>query len=330
MDKFVIKGGKPLKGEVTISGAKNAALAIIPACILVEGPCCIENIPRIDDVYLILEILEKMGASVKHISETTVCIDCTTMTATTTPSHLARKMRASYYTLGALLGRFSRAQVDLPGGCNFGSVRPIDQHIKGLEALGASIRVEYGMIYASAQKMHGAEIYLDIESVGATINIMLAAAKAEGMTIIENAAKEPHIVDLANFLNSMGANIMGAGTDVIKIRGVKTLRGGGTYSIIPDQIEGRHIHDRGCDHRRRSAGEKRHSQASGLHIRKTHRGGRIRHGIRRFRIDQSRGPAAESECKNLSLSRLPDRYAAADVHAALPCGGNEHRYGNGI
>ena len=237
MDKFVIKGGKPLKGEVTISGAKNAALAIIPACILVEGPCCIENIPRIDDVYLILEILEKMGASVKHISETTVCIDCTTMTATTTPSHLARKMRASYYTLGALLGRFSRAQVDLPGGCNFGSVRPIDQHIKGLEALGASIRVEYGMIYASAQKMHGAEIYLDIESVGATINIMLAAAKAEGMTIIENAAKEPHIVDLANFLNSMGANIMGAGTDVIKIRGVKTLRGGGTYSIIPDQIE---------------------------------------------------------------------------------------------
>lgn len=210
MDKFVIKGGKPLKGEVTISGAKNAALAIIPACILVEGPCCIENIPRIDDVYLILEILEKMGASVKHISETTVCIDCTTMTATTTPSHLARKMRASYYTLGALLGRFSRAQVDLPGGCNFGSVRPIDQHIKGLEALGASIRVEYGMIYASAQKMHGAEIYLDIESVGATINIMLAAAKAEGMTIIENAAKEPHIVDLANFLNSMGANIMGA------------------------------------------------------------------------------------------------------------------------
>lgn len=236
MGKFVINGKTPLKGEVTISGAKNAAVAIIPATILVKGPCRIENIPKIDDVYLILEILEKMGASVVFIDDTTVEIDCTNMSITTTPSHLARKMRASYYILGALLGRFCRAQVDLPGGCNFGGVRPIDQHIKGLEALGCDIKVEYGMIYGTAKKLTASEIYLDIVSVGATINIMLAASMAEGITVIENAAKEPHIVDLANFLNSMGANVKGAGTDVIKIKGVEHLHGG-SYSIIPDQIE---------------------------------------------------------------------------------------------
>ena len=236
MGKYIIKGGKPLHGSVTISGAKNAAVAIIPAAILVDGVCRIENIPGISDVKLILQILEKMGASVKYIDETTVDVDCSAMTITTTPGALCRKMRASYYILGALLGRFKRAQVDLPGGCNFGGARPIDQHIKGFEALGASVKVEYGMVSANAQELKGTEIYLDVVSVGATINIILAACKAKGTTVIENAAREPHIVDLANFLNSMGADIRGAGTNVIKVKGVERLYGG-TYTIIPDQIE---------------------------------------------------------------------------------------------
>ena len=236
MGKYIIKGGKPLHGSVTVSGAKNAAVAIIPAAILVDGTCRIENIPGISDVKLILKILEKMGAAVKYIDETTVDVDCSAMTITATPGALCRKMRASYYILGALLGRFGRAQVDLPGGCNFGGARPIDQHIKGFEALGASVKVEYGMVTANAQELKGTEIYLDVVSVGATINIILAACKAKGTTVIENAAREPHIVDLANYLNSMGADVRGAGTDVIKIRGVEQLHGC-TYSIIPDQIE---------------------------------------------------------------------------------------------
>ncbi len=236
MDKYIIKGAKPLKGEVTISGAKNAAVAIIPAAVLVEGTCRIENIPKISDVYLILDIIKRMGASVEFVDETTVDIDCSNMTITTTPGNLCRKMRASYYILGSLLGRFNRAQVDLPGGCNFGGARPIDQHIKGFEALGAEIKVEYGMVTGKAEKLVGTDIYLDIASVGATINIMLAACLANGTTIIENAAREPHVVDVANFLNSMGADVKGAGTNVIKIKGVKKLHGG-FYSIIPDQIE---------------------------------------------------------------------------------------------
>ena len=236
MDRFVIHGGKPLSGEVVISGAKNAAVAIIPAAILVDGVCRIENIPKINDVYLIMDIMRKMGAKIDFIDDTTIEADCTGMRATRTPSNLARKMRASYYLLGALLGRFRRAEVDLPGGCNFGGVRPIDLHVKGFRALGADVKEEYGMVMASAEKLVGTNIYLDQVSVGATINIMLAASKAEGTTIIENAAKEPHIVDLANFLNSMGANVRGAGTDSIKIRGVRRLTGG-MYSIIPDQIE---------------------------------------------------------------------------------------------
>ncbi len=236
MDRFIIKGGKPLTGEVVISGAKNAAVAIIPAAILVDGVCRIENIPKINDVYLIIDIMRKMGARIDFIDETTIEADCTGMAITQTPSNLARKMRASYYLLGALLGQFRRAEVDLPGGCNFGGVRPIDLHVKGFRALGADIKEEYGMVTAKADRLIGTEIYLDQVSVGATINIMLAAAKAEGMTIIENAAKEPHIVDLANFLNSMGAMVKGAGTDTIKIRGVQHMQGG-VYSIIPDQIE---------------------------------------------------------------------------------------------
>ena len=237
MEKFVVSGGKPLFGEVNISGAKNAAVAIIPAVILCDEPCQIENIPNISDVSLISRILEQMGATVRRINKSSLYIDPTTIRTCNAVTDLVRGMRASYYLLGALLGRYGKAKVALPGGCNFG-VRPIDQHLKGFEALGAETRlVDGGIIEAECESLlMGTHVYLDVVSVGATMNIMLAACKAQGQTIIENAAKEPHIVDLANFLNSMGADIRGAGTDVIKIRGVGYLHGV-TYSIIPDQIE---------------------------------------------------------------------------------------------
>ena len=237
MTKYVIRGGKPLYGTVDISGAKNAAVAILPAALLVTGTCRIENLPQISDVTLILNILQELGADVRTINKTTVEIDCTHIRNAQVPEALARKIRASYYLIGALLGRFGSAQVPPPGGCDFGG-RPIDQHIKGFAAMGADVDVKGGLIHAVAKggRMVGTTIYMDMVSVGATMNIMLAATLAEGTTIIENAAKEPHIVDLANFLNSMGASIMGAGTDVIKIRGVSRLSGG-VYSIIPDQIE---------------------------------------------------------------------------------------------
>lgn len=235
MNKFVIHGGHRLCGEVEISGAKNAAVAILPAAILSETPCRIENLPNISDVTIIIDILSKMGARVKVINKSTIEIDANKIISPVVPYDLARRMRASCYFLGALLGRFSHAQVSMPGGCDFG-VRPIDQHIKGFEALGANISLEHGMVEAHAMALHGSQIYLDVVSVGATVNIMLSAVKAAGLTVIENAAKEPHIVDLANFLNSMGADVRGAGTDVIKIRGVEHLNGV-TYSIIPDQIE---------------------------------------------------------------------------------------------
>lgn len=235
MEKFVIKGGNRLTGEVTISGAKNAAVAVIPAALLVEGVCRIENIPNIQDVSVILEMLVKLGAKVQYINSNTIEIDCTKVESYKAPYEMVRKMRASYYLLGALLGRFKRAYVAMPGGCDFG-VRPIDQHIKGLEAFGAKIKVSHGVIDASVDHLKGNQVYMDVVSVGATINLMLAAVKAEGITVIENAAKEPHVVDVANFLNSMGAIVKGAGTDVIKIKGVKKLEGG-SYAIIPDQIE---------------------------------------------------------------------------------------------
>ena len=220
-----------------ISGAKNAAVAILPAALLVDGVCRIENVPNISDVTMILGILRDLGAKVRMINPTTVELDCSHVHKQNVPYELARQIRASYYLIGALLGRFGRAEVPPPGGCDLG-VRPIDQHLKGFSAMGTRIQVENGFIHAAAPtgRLHGAQIYLDVVSVGATMNILLAAALADGLTIIENAAKEPHIVDLANFLNSMGADIMGAGTDVIKVRGVKKLRGG-VYSIIPDQIE---------------------------------------------------------------------------------------------
>ena len=237
MTKYLIRGGKPLHGSIEISGAKNAAVAILPAALLVNGTCRIENVPQISDVTLILQIMQELGAEVRTVNRSTVDIDCSHIHNMPVPYELARKIRASYYLVGALLGRFGWAQVPPPGGCNLGG-RPIDQHIKGFEAMGANVEVKNGLIYADVEggRLKGGQVYLDVVSVGATMNIMLAASLAEGMTIIENAAKEPHIVDLANFLNSMGADIMGAGTDVIKIRGVEALKGG-TYSIIPDQIE---------------------------------------------------------------------------------------------
>ena len=235
MDKFVITGGNELHGEIEISGAKNAAVAIIPATILSDDVCRIENIPNIDDVSLISKILSEMGAKIRMINKTTLEIDPRSIVSPVASYDLVRNMRASCYLLGALLGKFSSAVVSLPGGCDFG-VRPIDQHLKGFTALGATYRVKGGMVHATAESLKGNNIYLDVVSVGTTVNIMLAAVRAKGLTVIENAAKEPHIVDLANFLNSMGADVRGAGTDVIKIRGVDHLSGT-TYSIIPDQIE---------------------------------------------------------------------------------------------
>ena len=236
MAQYVIHGGKPLQGEVLIGGAKNAAVAILPAALLVDGVCRIENIPDVSDIQLFFDILTRMGATVRMINKTTFEFDCSNIHTTSVPHELACQIRASYYLVGALLGRFGKATVSMPGGCDFG-VRPIDQHIKGFNIMGAEVDIVSGDIIATTKEpLKGARVYLDVVSVGATMNIMIAATLAEGTTIIENAAKEPHIVDLANFLNAMGANISGAGTDIIKIRGVKRLKGG-SYSIIPDQIE---------------------------------------------------------------------------------------------
>ena len=237
MNKYVIRGGRPLFGEVTISGAKNAAVGIIPAALLVDGICRIENIPQISDVTLFFSMLEELGARVRVLNRHAVEIDSRHIHSTRAGYDLARRIRASYYLLGALLGRKGEATVAMPGGCDFG-VRPIDQHIKGFTAMGASVSIEGGYITTRAEggRMRGANVYLDVVSVGATMNIMMAAVLADGYTVIENAAREPHIVDLANFLNSMGADVKGAGTDSIRIRGVERLTGG-TYAIIPDQIE---------------------------------------------------------------------------------------------
>ena len=236
MEKLVITGPTPLRGDVKISGAKNAAVAIIPATILINGICTIENLPNISDVKSYFEILESLGIKITWINRHTVQVDSRNITSSTAPLDLTRKFRASYYLIGALLGRCGRAEVGLPGGCNLGP-RPIDQHIKGFEALGAEVDVSSGNITATCEKLKANSIYMDIVSVGATMNIILASVLAEGTTTIDNAAKEPHIVDLANFLNTMGADIRGAGTDVIKINGVKELKGNATYSIVPDQIE---------------------------------------------------------------------------------------------
>ena len=237
MPRYQIEGGRPLEGTITISGAKNAAVAIIPATLLVQGCCRIENVPDISDVHILLDILEQMGASVRREPNDTVEIDCSRVVYTEPNPALVQRIRASYYLIGAQLGRFSRSRVALPGGCNF-APRPIDQHIKGFLALGAEVEETDAYVDARAgeEPLRGGRVNLDVVSVGATINIIIASVLVPGQTVIENAAKEPHIVDLANFLNTMGAKISGAGTDVIKIRGVKALHGG-FYSIIPDQIE---------------------------------------------------------------------------------------------
>ena len=236
MEKLVVTGGKPLSGEVTISGAKNAAVAILPAALLIDGVCTIDNLPNISDVKLYVKIIESLGAKITWKSDHELVMDTRNVCCTDETLDITRKFRASYYLLGSLLGRCKTAQVGLPGGCNLGA-RPIDLHIKGFEALGAQVDVANGNIYAKRDKLVGNSIYLDFASVGATINIMLASVLAEGTTTIDNAAKEPHIVDVANFLNTMGADIRGAGTDIIKIHGVKKLTGGKSYSVVPDQIE---------------------------------------------------------------------------------------------
>ena len=236
LEKLVIKGNKPLTGEVNISGAKNAAVAVIPAALMVHGVVKIENVPNISDVKLLADLLRLLGAKVDFEDKNTLIIDSTEVDKYIASYDIVKEMRASYYLLGALLARFKRAEVPFPGGCNFG-YRPIDQHVKGFEAMGAKVKIEHGVIKIEAENLKGCQIFLDVESVGATINLMLAATVADGITTIENAAKEPHVVDVANFLNAVGANVKGAGTDVIKIRGTSILKGGITHAIIPDQIE---------------------------------------------------------------------------------------------
>ena len=236
MEKLVITGKTPLKGEVTISGAKNAAVAILPATLLIDGICTIENLPNISDVKKSCEILEGLGAKITWNTPNEITIDTRNIDETEASEELTSKFRASYYIIGSMLGRKGKISVGMPGGCKLGA-RPIDQHIKGFEALGAKVDVGQGKIIATADKLVGNSIYMDVVSVGATINVMLSAVLAEGTTTIDNAAKEPHIVDVANFLNTMGADIRGAGTDVIKINGVKRLAGNSTYSVVPDQIE---------------------------------------------------------------------------------------------
>ena len=236
MEKLVITGPTPLKGEVNISGAKNSAVAILPATLLIDGVCTINNVPNIVDIKLSCEILEGLGAKINWINKNSLEIDTRNITKTVAPIELTRKFRASYYLIGSMLGRKKEIEVGLPGGCNLGP-RPIDQHIKGFEALGANVEIVGGNVKAKTDKLVGTSIYMDIVSVGATMNVMLASVLAEGTTTIDNAAKEPHIVDLANFLNTMGADMRGAGTDVIKINGVKKLTGGKSYSVVPDQIE---------------------------------------------------------------------------------------------
>ena len=235
MEQYVIKGGIPLNGEVEIGGAKNAALAILAAANMTDETVYIDNIPDVRDINAMLEAMEGIGTKVERLDRHTVTVNGSGLENCIVENESMKRIRASYYLLGALLGKYKKAQVPLPGGCNIGS-RPIDQHLKGFKAMGAATRIEHGFIIAEAEKLHGAHIFLDMVSVGATINIMMAASMADGNTIIENAAKEPHVVDVANFLNSMGASIKGAGTDLIRIKGVKSLHRT-EYSIIPDQIE---------------------------------------------------------------------------------------------
>ncbi len=252
MEQYVIKGGNPLVGEVEIAGAKNAALAILAAGIMTDDTVTIDNIPDVNDINVLLEAMRGIGANIHRVDRHTVEIKGNNVNDFSIDYDYIKKIRASYYLLGALLGKYKRAEVALPGGCNIGS-RPIDQHLKGFRALGAEVEIEHGKIVAEAEKLRGTHMYFDVVSVGATINVMMAATMAEGTTILENVAKEPHVVDVANFLNSMGANIRGAGTDVIKIKGVNRLHGT-EYSIIPDQIEAGNVYVRSSGYQRRRDG----------------------------------------------------------------------------
>ena len=329
MEKYVVTGGAVLKGDVTISGAKNAVVAIIPATILARDICVIENIPNISDVTALLNILRELGAKVRLLDKTTVEIDTTQIGEPVIPHELAKPLRASYYFLGSLLGRCGRADVSLPGGCNFGGVRPIDQHIKGFQALGADVSVNYGMVTMTSQELKGEHIYFDVVSVGATINVMLAAVKAKGVTIMENVAKEPHIVDLANFLNSMGADIRGAGTDVIKIHGVDVMHGT-NYSIIPDQIEaGTYMvaaAATGGDVLIRNVIPK-HLESITDKLRKA---GAVVEEFDDFHPGEPFRADPAGECKDHAPSGLPHRYAAADGNHALLCRRYQHRFGRRV
>lgn len=235
MDKLVIRGGRPLNGSVRAGGRKNSAVAVLPAALLAHGPCRIENVPEILDAATFLDVLAVMGAEVARPTPTTAIVSANGLDAGRVPYDLMKRLRASYYLLGVLLGRYGEAQVPLPGGCDIGQ-RPIDQHLKGLRALGAEVEIRHGVVHARARRLRGARLYLDVTSVGATINVMLAAVLAEGTTVIENAAKEPHVVDLATFLDAMGARVVGAGTDVIKVHGARQLHGC-EHALIPDEIE---------------------------------------------------------------------------------------------
>ena len=328
MARYEICGGIPLNGTVNISGAKNAAVAIIPAALMVNGVCRIENMPQISDTDMLLTILTHMGAKVRFINNSTIEIDCTDVHYQDVPFDLTRKIRASYYLIGAMLGRFGCAKTTMPGGCNFG-VRPIEQHIKGMTALGADVDVKNGFVYARTAdgKLHGARIYLDKVSVGATMNIILAAALAQGRTIIENAAREPHIVDLANFLNSMGADIRGAGTDTIKINGVDKLHGG-SYTIIPDQIEaGTYMVAAAA-----TGGEvlvknviPKHLECISAKLRETgtivqeYEDSVLVKGASTLRRANIKTLPAPGQHQDPPLSRLPHRHAAPDGHASVPC-----------
>ena len=292
MTKYIVQGGSPLFGEVHISGAKNAAVAILPAALLVDGVCRIENIPQISDVTVLLKILEQLGAKVRVLNRSDVELDCRHIVTTRAPQELAHKLRASYYLIGALLGRFGEAEVSMPGGCNFGGTRPIDQHVKGFAAMGATVREgDYICAAAEGGRMRGANIYLDVVSVGATMNIMMAAALADGTTVIENAAKEPHIVDLANFLNSMGADIRGAGTDTVKINGVDKLH---------DDIRRKHVSEKSHTKRQRSDNKLHYIQRSDY----------------RHRFGKAFQPALRSFCSyscNLHKHNAHDRKSCSNI-----------------
>ena len=324
MTKYVINGGKTLNGEVTISGAKNAAVAIVPAALLADGPVRIENVPKIIDVTLQMEIMRELGAQIRQINATTVEIQ-NTQNPSLKPHELERKLRASYYLLGVLLGKYGFAEVAMPGGCNFGGVRPIDQHIKGFEAMGAMVEQSGGYVCADAPKggLRGGHVYLDIVSVGATMNIIIAATLARGRTVIENAAREPHIVDLANFLNSMGADIRGAGTDTIKIRGVEHMHGC-NYSIIPDQIEaGTYMVAAAA-----TDGNVLIKNVIPKHL-ESISAKLIECGIDVIENDDSIRVCANGrpgKCTIKAMPRLPDRYAAADDRSSEHRGRHELRF----